>query len=89
LPILNANRKVIIELREKRKGRSIMTARDPAAKEKAHAPTTPVPAKKGDELTTQELEGVVGGTVRDVATGLASGKRSHGKLEVTKEWSGS
>jgi hypothetical protein len=64
-----------------------MTGPDPAAKEKAHAPTTPVPA--GDELTTQELEGVVGGTVRDVATGLASGKRSHGKLEVTKEWSGS
>ena len=42
-----------------------MTAPDPAAKEKAHAPTTPVPAKKkGDELTTQELEGVVGGTDR-------------------------
>jgi hypothetical protein len=80
LPILNANRKVIIELREKRKGRSIMTARDPAAKEKAHAPTTPVPAKKGDELTTQELEGVVGGTVRDVATGLASGKKVSRKV---------
>ena len=44
-----------------------MTAPDPAAKEKAHAPTTPVPAKKkGDELTTKELDGVVGGTVRDV-----------------------
>ncbi len=57
-----------------------MTAPDPTAKDKAHEPTTPVPAKKGDELTTQELEGVVGGTVltvRDPATGMASGKRSH------------
>jgi hypothetical protein len=62
-----------------------MTAPDPAAKAKAHATTTPVPAKKGDELTTQELDGVVGGTVRDVATGLASGKRSHGKLEMVLE----
>jgi hypothetical protein len=54
-----------------------MTAPDPTAKDKAHEPTTPVPAKKkGDELTTQELEGVVGGT-RDVANGLPSGKRSH------------
>ena len=60
----------------KREGKKIMTAPDPAAKEKAHAPTTPVPAEKGDELTTQELEGVVGGTVRDPATGLPSGKRS-------------
>ena len=59
-----------------------MTAPDPAAKAKAHAPTIPVPAKKGDELTTQELEGVVGGTVRDLALGMASGKRSAARVHL-------
>jgi hypothetical protein len=52
-----------------------MTALDPAAKEKAHEPTPEPAKKKGDELTTKELKGVVGG-VRDVAAGLASGKRT-------------
>jgi hypothetical protein len=62
-----------------------MTAPDPTAKDQAHEPTTPVPAKKGDDLTTQELEGVVGGTVRDAATGLASGKRTHAPIKVLRE----
>jgi hypothetical protein len=52
-----------------------MTAPDHAAKEKAHEPTPEPAKKKGDELTTKELDGVVGGTVRDVAMGLPSGKR--------------
>jgi hypothetical protein len=54
-----------------------MTAPDPAAKEKAHEPTPEPAKKKGDELTTKELDGVVGGTERDFATGMSSGKRRH------------
>ncbi|MFZ1095957.1 MAG: hypothetical protein WAN75_43205 [Xanthobacteraceae bacterium] len=52
-----------------------MTAPDPAAKEEAHEPTPEPARKKGDELTAKELKEVVGG-VRDVAAGLASGKRT-------------
>jgi hypothetical protein len=65
-----------------------MTAPDPAAKEKSHEPTPEPAKKKGDELTTKELDGVVGGNSclafnrdvvfnRDVALGVPSGKRQH------------
>ena len=65
-----------------------MTALDPAAKEKSHEPTPEPAKKKGDELTTKELDGVVGGNIdlafhrdvvfnRDLALGMASGKRQH------------
>ena len=62
-----------------------MTALDPAAKEKSHEPTPEPAKKKGDELTTKELDGVVGGTVRDVANGLPSGKRSAGHVQFFRE----
>jgi hypothetical protein len=42
---------------------------------------TPDLTKKADELTTQELEAVVGG--RDAATGLATGKRQHKPITVS------
>ena len=62
-----------------------MTALDPAAKEKSHEPTPEPAKKKGDELTTKELDGVVGGTVRDHATGMSSGKRNAGHVQFFRE----